>query len=64
MSALFREEQGHQPLFGAPHAAKVGAFRGPKTTMRRLTMLAARLRDVQPRDEVPFCRVCQRALAR
>ena len=63
MSALFREEQAYTSrLFGShPHAGKVGAFRGANYDAQ--AYYRSQLDCVMfTRDEVPFCRVCQRAL--
>lgn len=65
MDALFREEQRETaPLLASgPHAGKVGAFEGAnyeaKGSFRPQTDCI-----MFTRNEVPFCRVCQRAIAR
>ena len=64
MNALFREEQAYTTrLFrSAPRTRGRSAPSGAPTTMRRPTT-APQLDCVMfTRDEVPFCRVCQRAL--
>jgi IgA Peptidase M64 len=63
MSALFREEQAQSTrLFAkAQHAGHVGAFRGANYDSR--AYYRPQLDCVMfTRNEVPFCRVCQRAL--
>jgi hypothetical protein len=63
MSALFREEKAYTTrLFGSQrHAAAVGAFRGANYDAQ--AYYRSQLDCVMfTRDEVPFCRVCQRAL--
>jgi hypothetical protein len=63
MSALFREEQAQSTrLFArARHAGNVGAFRGANYDAR--AYYRPQLDCVMfTRNEVPFCRVCQRAL--
>jgi hypothetical protein len=63
MSALFREEQAYTTrLFGSHrHAAAVGAFQGANYDAQ--AYYRSQLDCVMfTRDEVPFCRVCQRAL--
>jgi len=63
MSALFREEQAQSTrLFAkARHAGHVGAFRGANYDAR--AYYRPQLDCVMfTRNEVPFCRVCQRAL--
>jgi hypothetical protein len=63
MSALFREEQAYTTaLFGSHrHAAGVGAFQGANYDSQ--AYYRSQLDCVMfTRDEVPFCRVCQRAL--
>ena len=63
MSALFREEQTQSTrLFAkAQHAGHVGAFRGANYDSR--AYYRPQLDCVMfTRNEVPFCRVCQRAL--
>ena len=63
MSALFREERAYTArlLQSSSHAHAVGAFQGAKHDAR--AYYRAQLDCVMfTRDEVPFCRVCQRAL--
>lgn len=63
MSALFREEQAYTTrLFGAHrHTGDVGAFQGANYDAQ--AYYRPQLDCVMfTRDEVPFCRVCQRAL--
>ena len=63
MSALFREERAYTArlLQSSSHAHAVGAFQGAKHDAR--AFYRAQLDCVMfTRDEVPFCRVCQRAL--
>jgi hypothetical protein len=65
MSALFREQQAFETelLGGAEHAGKVGAFEGanyaPRGSWRPEVDCV-----MFTRDEVPFCRVCQRGIER
>ena len=63
MNALFREEQAYiSRLFGSqPQARAVGAFQGANYDAQ--AFYRPQLDCVMfTRDEVPFCRVCQRAL--
>ena len=63
MSALFREERAYTTrlLQSSSHAHAVGAFRGANYDAR--AYYRPQLDCVMfTRDEVPFCRVCQRAL--
>jgi hypothetical protein len=63
MDALFREERAYTTrLFrDQPHAGAVGAFRGANYDAQ--AFYRSQLDCVMfTRDEVPFCRVCQRAL--
>ncbi|HSQ69536.1 MAG TPA: M64 family metallopeptidase, partial [Steroidobacteraceae bacterium] len=63
MNALFREEQAFTTrlLAGAAHAGEVGAFQGANYDAR--AYYRPQLDCVMfSRDEVPFCRVCSRAL--
>ncbi len=65
MNALFREEQAYATgLFGAsPVAGRVGAFQGARYDAE--AYYRPELDCVMfTRDEVPFCRVCQRAIER
>ena len=65
MTALFREEQAYTTrlLSAATHAGEVGAFQGANYDAR--AYYRPQLDCVMfTRDEVPFCRVCQRALDR
>ncbi len=65
MNALFRDEQAYTSrlLGAAPHRADVGAFQGANYDAR--AYYRPQLDCVMfTRDEVPFCRVCQRALDR
>ena len=65
MSALFSEQQAFESelLGGAEHAGKVGAFEGgnyaPLGTWRPQIDCV-----MFTRDEVPFCKVCQRGIER
>ena len=64
MSALFREEQAKTGalLSRAPHAGKVGAFQGANYDAQ--AFFRPEIDCVMfTRNEVPFCRVCQRALS-
>ena len=63
MDALFREEQAYTTrlLASAAHAGRVGVFQGANYDAR--AYYRSQLDCVMfTRDEVPFCRVCQRAL--
>jgi hypothetical protein len=63
MNALFREEQAFTTrlLAGAEHAGRVGAFRGANYDAQ--AYYRSQLDCVMfSRDQVPFCRVCSRAL--
>jgi hypothetical protein len=63
MSALFREEQAYSTglLGSASHAGRIGAFRGANYDSR--AYYRPQIDCVMfTRNEVPFCRVCQRAL--
>ncbi len=63
MNALFREEQAFTTrlLAGAEHAGEVGAFQGANYDAQ--AYYRSQLDCVMfSRDEVPFCRVCSRAL--
>jgi len=63
MNALFREERAYTTrLFGTqPHAQAVGAFQGANYDAQ--AYYRSQLDCVMfTRDEVPFCRVCRRAL--
>jgi len=63
MNALFREEQAYTTrlLQSSSHAHAVGAFQGANYDAR--AYYRPQLDCVMfTRDEVPFCRVCQRAL--
>jgi hypothetical protein len=63
MSALFREEQAYTTrlLGSARFAGKVGAFQGANYDAK--AFYRSQLDCVMfTRDEVPFCRVCQRGL--
>jgi hypothetical protein len=65
MTALFREEQAYTTrlLSTVKHAGEVGAFQGANYDSR--AYFRPQLDCVMfTRDEVPFCRVCQRALDR
>ena len=65
MDALFREERTHDTalLGSSPHARKVGAFEGAMYEARGYFRPEVDC-IMFTRDEVPFCRVCQRAIAR
>ncbi len=63
MDTLFREEQAFTAglLASARHAAVVGAFQGANYDAQ--AFYRSQLDCVMfTRNEVPFCRVCQRAL--
>jgi hypothetical protein len=63
MNALFREEQAYttQLFRRQRHASAVGAFRGANYDAQ--AFYRSQLDCVMfTRNEVPFCRVCQRAL--
>ncbi len=63
MDALFREERAYTTRMfrDQPHAGAVGAFRGANYDAQ--AFYRSQLDCVMfTRDEVPFCRVCQRAL--
>jgi hypothetical protein len=62
---LFREQQRAETklLGGMTHAGKVGAFEGASYQARGLYRPEADC-IMFTRNEVPFCRVCQRALSR
>ena len=62
---LFREQQRAETklLGGMKHAGKVGAFEGASYQARGLFRPEADC-IMFTRNEVPFCRVCQRALSR
>jgi hypothetical protein len=64
MDALFREQMAHDTrLLGTgPHAGKVGAFEGANYEARGYFRPQADCLMFS-RDEVPFCLVCQRAIA-
>ena len=65
MNALFREEQARETalLSSFPHAGKVGAFEGANYEAKGYFRPQADC-IMFTRDEVPFCAVCQRAIAR
>ena len=65
MDALFRDEQAHETrLLGAsPWAGKVGAFEGAMYEARGYFRPEVDC-IMFTRDDVGFCRVCQRALSR
>jgi IgA Peptidase M64 len=63
MSALFREEQAKTTalLSSAEHAGKVGAFQGANYDAQ--AFYRPEIDCIMfTRNEVPFCRVCRRAL--
>lgn len=64
MNALFREEMARDTalLNTGPHAGKVGAFEGANYEARGFYRPQADC-IMFTRDEVPFCAVCQRAIA-
>lgn len=65
MNALFREERDHATrlLGSSPLAGRTGAFQGARYDAR--AYYRSQVDCVMfTRDEVPFCRVCQRAIAR
>ena len=64
MDALFSEQMAHDArLLGAgPHAGKVGAFEGANYEARGYYRPEADC-IMFTRDQVPFCRVCQRAIS-
>ena len=64
MDALFREQMAHDTaLLGTgPHAGRVGAFEGANYETRGYFRPQADC-IMFTRDEVPFCLVCQRAIA-
>jgi hypothetical protein len=63
MSALFREEREYTTrlLQSSPNAKKVGAFQGANYESQVFYRSQADC-VMFTRDEVPFCRVCQRAI--
>ena len=65
MDALFRDEQAHetQLLASSPFAGAVGAFEGAMYEARGYFRSEVDC-IMFTRDEVPFCRVCQRAISR
>jgi len=65
MDALFKEEQAHETslLSGGPHAGKVGAFEGAMYESKGYYRPQVDC-IMFTRDEVPFCAVCRRAIAR
>ena len=65
MDALFRDEQAHETrLLGAsPWAGQVGAFEGAMYEARGYFRPEVDC-IMFTRDDVGFCRVCQRALSR
>ena len=64
MDALFREQMAHDTrlLGSGEHARKVGAFEGANYEARGYFRPQADCLMFS-RDEVPFCLVCQRAIA-
>ena len=65
MNALFREERDHATrlLGSSPLAGRTGAFQGARYDAR--AYYRSQVDCVMfTRDEVPFCRVCQRAIER
>jgi len=65
MDALFRDEQAHETrlLGSSPFAGRVGAFEGAMYEARGYFRPEVDC-IMFTRDEVPFCRVCQRAIER
>ncbi len=65
MDALFRDERSHetQLLGSSPYAGTVGAFEGAMYEARGYFRPEVDC-IMFTRDEVPFCRVCQRAISR
>jgi len=65
MDALFKEQQAAETrlLAATPHAGKVGAFEGAMYEARGYFRPQADC-IMFTRDEVPFCAVCRRAIAR
>ena len=65
MDALFKEEQAHETslLSGGPNAGKVGAFEGAMYESKGYYRPQVDC-IMFTRDEVPFCAVCRRAIAR
>ena len=65
MDALFREQKAHDTrlLGGSAHAHAVGAFEGANYEARGYFRPQVDC-IMFTRDEVPFCAVCQRAIAR
>ena len=63
MDALFREEESHDTalLDEGPHAGKVGAFEGANYESRGFYRPQADC-IMFTRDNVPFCKVCRRAI--
>lgn len=64
MDALFREQMAHDValLSAGPHAGRVGAFEGANYEARGYFRPQADC-IMFTRDQVPFCLVCQRAIA-
>lgn len=63
MDALFREEQAAETRLLSPLAGKVGAFEGALYESKGYYRPQADC-IMFTRDEVPFCAVCRRAIAR
>ena len=63
MDALFRTQQAEETRLLAPQAGVVGAFEGAMYEARGYYRPQADC-VMFTRDEVPFCAVCQRALAK